>query len=402
VDCIWEIFGPLLQGVPTVVIPDEVVRQPRLLIRTLVQHRVTRIVLVPSLLRAMLEVDPELGARLPDLRLWVSSGEALRRDLVRIFRESVPHGLLLNLYGSSEAAGDSTFHEVGDVDTSASIPIGRPIDNTAIYILDPNRQPVPVGVAGELYIGGDGLAHGYLNRPDLTAQRFVQDPFNGRPGARMYRTGDLARYRRNGIIEYLGRLDSQVKIRGYRIELGEVESALTAHPDVTMAVAVAREQETRDRRLVGYVVAREGAVPADILEFVRRQLPAYMVPSALVLLDTLPLTPNGKVDRRALPAPRTVGREATERPRTATEVALAGIWADLLGLPEVGVNENFFELGGYSLLAARLVAKIEDVFQATLPLRVLFEAPTVARLAALIDVSSPRTLLERGDSRGRF
>jgi amino acid adenylation domain-containing protein len=388
VDSIWEIFGPLLQGVPTVVIPDEVVREPRLLIRTLVQHRVTRIVLVPSLLRAMLEADPDLGTRLPDLRLWTSSGEALGRDLVRLFRESVPHGLLLNLYGSSEAAGDSTSHEVGDVDASASIPIGRPIDNTAIYILDPDRQPVPIGVTGELYIGGDGLARGYLNRPDLTADRFVPDPFNGSPGARMYRTGDLGRYRSNGIIEYLGRLDSQVKIRGYRIELGEVESALAEHPDVTKAVAVTPQEATRERRLVGYVVARKGAVPANILEFVRRRLPSYMVPSALVFLDALPLTPNGKVDRRALPVLRTVRPEAAERPRTATEAAVAGIWADLLGLSQVGVSEDFFELGGYSLLAARLVARIEDFCHVTLPLRTLFEARTVARLAALIDARS--------------
>jgi amino acid adenylation domain-containing protein len=388
VDSIWEIFGPLLQGVPTVVIPDEVVREPRLLIRTLVQHRVTRIVLVPSLLRAMLEADPDLGTRLPDLRLWTSSGEALGRDLVRLFRESVPHGLLLNLYGSSEAAGDSTSHEVGDVDASASIPIGRPIDNTAIYILDPDRQPVPIGVAGELYIGGDGLARGYLNRPDLTADRFVPDPFNGSPGARMYRTGDLGRYRSNGIIEYLGRLDSQVKIRGYRIELDEVESALAEHPDVTKAVAVTPQEATRERRLVGYVVARKGAVPANILEFVRRRLPSYMVPSALVFLDALPLTPNGKVDRRALPVLRTVRPEAAERPRTATEAAVAGIWADLLGLSQVGVSEDFFELGGYSLLAARLVARIEDFCHVTLPLRTLFEARTVARLAALIDARS--------------
>jgi amino acid adenylation domain-containing protein len=385
VDSIWEIFGPLLQGVPTVVIPDEVVREPKLLIRTLAQHHVTRIVLVPSLLRAMLETDLELGARLPDLRLWVSSGETLGRDLAHRFRQSVPHGVLLNLYGSSEVAGDSTFHEVGDVDILTSIPIGRPIDNTAIYILDRNRRPVPIGVAGELYIGGDGLARGYLNRPDLTAERFMQDPFNGSPDARMYRTGDRARYRGDGAIEYLGRLDSQVKIRGYRIELGEVESALAAHPDVTKAVAVAREEKTRERRLVGYVVASKGAIPADILEFVRRRLPAYMVPSALVLLDALPLTPNGKVDRRALPAPRMNGPEGNERPRTATEAAIAGIWADLLGLPEVGVNDDFFQLGGYSLLAARLMARIEDVLQATLPLRTLFEAPTVARLAALID-----------------
>ena len=351
VDCIWEIFGPLLHGVPTVVIPDEVVREPRLLIRTLATYRVTRIVVVPSLLSAMLETDPDLGVRLPHLRLWVSSGEALGRDLVRRFRQSVPHSVLLNLYGSSEAAGDSTFHEVGDADASASIPSAGPSTTRRSTSSTPPSARSRRSRRGALH--WRGRAGGRLSQPtrshgSAVRARSVQwpsrcpDVSHGGPGSVPL----------NGITEYLGRLDSQVKIRGYRIELGEVESALAAHPDVTMAVAVAREQETRDRRLVGYVVAREGAVPADIFEFVRRRLPAYMVPSALVLLDALPLTPNGKVDRRALPAPRTVGPAATERPRTATEAALAGIWADLLGLPEVGVDENFFELGGYSLLAA--------------------------------------------------
>jgi acyl-coenzyme A synthetase/AMP-(fatty) acid ligase/acyl carrier protein len=347
---------------------------------------VTRIVLVPSLLRALLEVEPELGGRVPHLRLWVSSGEALGRDLVRRFRESVPRAVLLNLYGSSEVSADSTFHEVGYADALAGVPIGRPIDNTGIYILDGRQQPVPIGVAGELYIGGHGLARGYLNRPELTAERFVANPFSGEAGARMYRTGDRARYRSDGTIEYLGRLDSQVKVRGFRIELGEVESALAAHPDVAKAVAVAREENTGDRRLVGYIVVKNGARPTDILDFVRGWLPGHMVPSALVLVEALPLTPSGKVDRRALPAPGAVRRQAAEPPRTATEATLADMWAALLGLPEVGVNEDFFELGGHSLLAAQLVARIEEVFRTKLPLRSLFEAPTVARLAALIEV----------------
>lgn len=388
VDSIWEIFGPLLQGVPIVTISDKAVRDPRRLIQMLAEHRVTRIVLVPSLLRAMVEVAPDLGARLPHLSFWVSSGEALGRDLVRRFREGVPRGVLLNLYGSSEVSGDSTFHEVGDGDAIATVPIGRPIDNTKIYILDRRQQPVPIGVAGELYIGGAGLARGYLGRPDLTAEKFVPDSFSGGPGARMYRTGDWARYRSDGTIEYLGRLDSQVKARGFRIELSEVECALAAHPSVAKAIVVAREDGTGDRRLVGYVVAKKGSESVDILRFARQRVPDYMVPSALVLMDALPLTPNGKVDRRALPEPSTVRRGAAEPPRTATEAALATIWEDLLGVPEVGVDDDFFELGGHSLLAARLVARIEEVFRTILPLRSLFEAPTVARLATLIEESS--------------
>jgi acyl carrier protein len=205
----------------------------------------------------------------------------------------------------------------------------------------------------------------------------------------MYKTGDRARYRSDGTIEYLGRLDSQVKVRGFRIELGEVESALAAHASVAGAVAVARVEDTGDCRLVGYVVATNGTKPGDILEFLRRRLPGHMVPSALVLLDALPLTPNGKIDRQALPAPVAVRRHAAEPPRTATEATLSAIWAALLGAPEMGVHDNFFELGGHSLLAAQLVARIEEVFRTTLPVRSLFDAPTVARMAALIEAPVP-------------
>jgi acyl-coenzyme A synthetase/AMP-(fatty) acid ligase/acyl carrier protein len=376
------------------------VREPRRLIQMLAEHRVTRIVLVPSLLRAMLETEPELGARAPHLRLWVSSGEALGRDLVRRFRECAPDAVLLNLYGSSEVAADSTFHEVTDADARAAVPIGRPIDNTQIYILDDRQQPVPVGMAGELYISGYGLARGYLNRPELTAERFVVNPFSGEAGARMYRTGDRARYRSDGTIEYLGRRDSQIKVRGFRIELSEVESALAAHPDVTKAVAVAQEENTGDPRLVGYVVPKNGVRPIDILDFARRWLPGYMVPSALVLMEALPLTPSGKVDRRALPAPGAVRPDVANRPRTATEAALARMWAELLGLNEVGVHDNFFDLGGHSLLAAQLVARIEEAFFTTLPLRSLFEAPTVARLVGLIEtllMTPVRPLAQNGE-----
>jgi amino acid adenylation domain-containing protein len=387
VDSIWETFGPLLGGVPTVVIPDPVVREPRRLIQMLADHRVTRIVLVPALVRAMLEAEPELGARLPHLRLWVSSGEALSRDLARRFRESAPGAVLLNLYGSSEGAGDSTFHEVRDADAAGSVPIGRPIDNTEIYILDGQQQPVPTGVPGEIYIGGHGLARGYLNRPELTAEKFVANPFSDEVGARMYRTGDRARYRNDGTIEHLGRLDSQVQIRGFRIELSEIESVLAAHPDVGRAIAVAREDDRGDRRLVGYVVPKNGTRPTDLLDSVRRSLPGYMVPSTIVFVEALPLTPSGKVDRQALPAPEQARRGVAERPRTATEATLAAMWRALLGVPEVGVHDDFFDLGGHSLLAAQLVAQIETAFRTTLPVRRLFEAPTVARLAALIEAS---------------
>ncbi len=392
VDSIWEIFGPRLQGVPTVVIPEDVVREPRRLIQVLADHRVTRIVLVPSLLRALLETAPALGSRVPHLRIWVSSGEALGRDLVRRFRDAVPGALLLNLYGCSEVAADSTFYEVREANALAPVPIGRPIDNTEVYILDGRCEPVPIGVAGEIYVGGHGLARGYLNRPELTAERFIAHPFSSEVGARLYRTGDRGRYRSDGDIEYLGRADSQVKVRGVRIELSEVEAGLAAHPGVAKAVVVVREEKAGDQRLVGYVVPRNGVRPSEILDAMRRALPGYMVPSALVLLKALPLTPSGTVDRRALPAPAAVTHAAAERPRTATEAALAEMWAALLGLPEVGVHDNFFDLGGHSLLAVQLVARIEEAFRVTLPLRSLFEAPTVAQLAAVVE-SPPRAAL---------
>jgi acyl carrier protein len=271
------------------------------------------------------------------------------------------------------------------------VPIGRPIDNTEVYILDDRQEPVPIGAVGELYIAGHGLARGYLNRPDLTAAKFVANPFRGQAGGRMYRTGDRGRHRSDGTIEYVGRIDSQLKIRGFRVELGEVESALAAHPDVAKAVAVSRCDSAANPQIVGYVVPKNGARPTDVLDVVRQWLPAYMVPAAIVVLEAFPLTPSGKVDRRALPAPEPPRPDVADRPRTAIEAALAQLWTQLLGLPEIGVHDNFFELGGHSLLAARLVARIEEAFLATLPLRSLFDAPTVASMAALLE-ALPATL----------
>ena len=392
VDSIWEIFGPLLQGVPLVVIPDATVRDPRRFIQTLAERRVTRIVVVPSLLRAMLDAVPDLGGRLPCLSVWISSGETLSPGLATRFQRAVPHGLLLNLYGASEVAADSTAHEVLDADAVERIPIGKPIDNTQIYILDRRSRPVPVGMPGELYVGGDGLAKGYLNRPELTAQRFVAHPFSRRVGDRLYRTGDRARYRRDGTIEYLGRLDSQVKVRGFRVELGEVESTLVAHPDVESAVVVVRDDPAA-AALIGYVVANNDVSPSDILAFARQRLPGYMVPSAIVCLDALPLTPSGKVDRRALRPPPSAAEPTSVPPRTTTEAVLASIWTSVLGVTTIGVHDDFFQLGGHSLLAAQLMARIDEVFQTRLPLRTLFEAPTIARFAALID-APPRADLQ--------
>jgi acyl carrier protein len=257
------------------------------------------------------------------------------------------------------------------------------VANKQIYILNEQMEPVPVGVAGQLYIGGDGLARGYLHRPELTAERFVDTPWGGR----VYKTGDLARYQRDGQIEFIGRADHQVKIRGFRIELGEVEAQLRRHGQVREAVVVARE-EAGEKRLVGYVAAAESVSASDLKEHVRTRLPEYMVPSAIVILDKLPLTPNGKVDRKALPAPDASTFQSETMfvvPRTPTEIVLAEIWCKLLGLPRVGIHDNYFKLGGHSLLAIRVISRIREAFQIDFPMGGIFEAPTIVALAEMIE-----------------
>jgi acyl-CoA synthetase (AMP-forming)/AMP-acid ligase II/aryl carrier-like protein len=279
------------------------------------------------------------------------------------------------------------------LDELTAPPIGRPISNTQIYILDVHRQPVPVGVSGELYIGGAGVARGYLNRPELTAEKFLADPFSAEAGARMYKTGDVGRYLPDGNIEFLGRNDFQVKIRGFRIELGEIEAKLSAHPGVREAVVLAREDSPGDKRLVAYytptrTLDESGAladnVDAELLRaHVATTLPEYMVPAAYVLLETLPLTPNGKLDRKALPAPEAdaYALSVYEAPLGEIEVALAAIWADLLKLDQIGRHDNFFALGGHSLLAVTLIERMRrQGLQADL--RAMFDAPTLAQLAA--------------------
>jgi len=277
--------------------------------------------------------------------------------------------------------------------TAGVVPIGRPVDNTQMYVLDAEFQPVPVGVVGELYIGGVGLARGYLKRPDLTAERFIPHPHSTEAGARLYRTGDLGRYLPDGQLECLGRVDRQVKIRGYRIELEEIETVLTEQAGVREAVVVARADAGHDKTLVAYVVPTGDALSVEELRTrLRPRLPAYMMPAAFVLMDALPLTRNGKIDLRALPAPGREpggGREFVA-PRTALEETVAGIWAEVLGLERVGVADNFFELGGHSLLATRIISRLRDTFRLELPLRVLFEAPTVAELAQALIAAEPR------------
>ncbi len=388
VDSVWEIFGPLLQGVPIVMIPDEVLKDHRRLIQTLADFNITRLVLVPSLLRVLLTED-DLQQRLPRLKYWVSSGEALPLDLAQRFGQVLPHAKLINLYGSSEVAADSTYYEVEPSALGTSVPIGRPIANTQVYLLDARQKPVPIGVPGEITIGGDGLARGYHGRPDLTDERFISNPFG--PG-RLYRTGDLGRYLLDGNIEYVGRLDHQVKIRGFRVELGEIETALKLHTQVKQAVVVAREDQPGDKRLVAYAISNDADAPTpiELRAFLQDKLPDYMLPSAFMLLESLPLTPSGKVDRRALPVPDAALFESASAivvPRTPTEELLAEVWAQVMGHAQISIHANFFEMGGHSLMASQVMARVQQLFNVDLPLRSLFERPTVAGLAARIELA---------------
>ena len=400
VDSVWEIFGPLLRGVATVLIPEPVVRDPRWLVAALAEAEVTRIVLVPSLLQALLDEYEDLGARLPRLSHWTISGEALAGDLAERFFEQLPGRLLLNLYGSSEVAADATWFEVTPKARPGGVPIGRPIDNMKAYILDGQRRLTPIGATGELYLGGAGLARGYLRQPELTHERFLANPFDAETDRVLYKTGDLARYARDGIIEYVGRGDHQVKIRGFRIELGEIELVLASHPMVREAVVLAREDVPSDKRLAAYLTVTEGEPPRDLelRGLLRAKLPEYMIPSAFVVLDRLPLTPNGKVDRKALPRPdlQPSNPPDFEPPGTEAEKVLADIWSQVLRIHHVGVHDNFFELGGHSLLATRVAWRATAEFGVRLPLRTLFEHPTLAGLAEHIDA-----LLWAGDHDAR-
>ncbi len=388
VDSVWEIFGPLLAGVPNVIIPQDTLHDPEELLETLSREKVTRIVLVPSLLRMLLEHAPQLGERVPRLKLWSCSGEVLPVDLVERFRAGFPGATLLNLYGSAEVAADVTWHQVSEEDARAnSIPIGKPIANTQVYILDGNRNPVPMGVRGEIYVGGDGLAAGYWRRPELTAERFVANPVAPERSARLYRTGDLGRFKASGEIEYLGRVDSQVKLRGMRLELGEIEAVLGTHPGVREAVvALSADQQ----RLAAYVTVENGTglSAGELRRYLRARLPEHMVPASYSRLEQCPLLPSGKVDRKAVLAAAAAPLsdfDGLTAPRTEVEQKLAAIWQELLKLEQVGIDQNFFELGGHSLLVLQVMARIRSIFEVELPVRSLFEEPTLAALAAEVE-----------------
>ncbi|XXY51130.1 MupA/Atu3671 family FMN-dependent luciferase-like monooxygenase [Sorangium sp. So ce269] len=346
-------------------------------------HGVTHVQCTPSFAQALL-LDPDAEGALSSLRALLVGGEALPTPLAARLTAAAP-GRVINMYGPTETTIWSATRQVQPEEQGAVVSIGTPIGNTSLYVLDARLQPVPIGVPGELYIGGVGLARGYHARPELTAERFLPDPFAAE-GARMYRTGDLARYRPDGSVEFLGRSDQQIKLRGFRIELGEIEARLAEHPDVREVAVAVREERPGDQRLVAYVVPRGAAAPdaEELQRFARQRLPEYMVPAAVVRLQAMPMTPNGKLDRKALPAlgaepPRP--RQAFTAARNDMERQIAAIWTSVLGVPEVGIHDNFFDLGGHSLLLAQVHARVRASLRSDLPLMRLIEHPTVASLA---------------------
>jgi natural product biosynthesis luciferase-like monooxygenase protein/non-ribosomal peptide synthase protein (TIGR01720 family) len=353
------------------------------------RHEVTHLQCTPSMAR-MLTVDPEALAALRGLKVLMLGGEALPVALLEQLEGTVS-GRIHNMYGPTETTIWSTTY-AGRA-RGSSVPIGRPIANTQIYLLDRRLQPVPLGVPGELFIGGDGVTRGYLRRPELTQERFIPDPFSAAPGARLYRTGDLARYLEEGDIEFLGRLDYQVKIRGHRIELGEIEARLEQHSEVREAVVVARDDETGEKRLIAYYVTKEpDQKPSwqELRDFLREELSEAMLPAAFVRLEAMPLTPNGKVDRKALPAPDLERPELQQEylaPRDEAEEALARIWRQVLGLEQVGVHDNFFDLGGDSILAVQIVARANQA-RLKFSIRQLMERQTIAELAPVVQHAS--------------
>ena len=386
----FEMFGALLNGATLVIAPPGLLALDELgkLIR---QEGVTTLWLTAALFHQM--VDHALPY-LAGVRQLLAGGDVLSPDHVARFLREYPDHWLINGYGPTEATTFTCCHRMkGACPTGASVPIGRPIANTQVYILDSRHHPVPMGLRGELFIGGDGLARGYFNRPELTAERFVPDPVSGDPAKRLYRTGDWARWRGDGALEFLGRVDHQVKIRGFRVELGEIEAALRRHPGVGDAVVTVQNMSPVDRRLIAYVIPSGGEAPTEraLQDSLRSRCPAYMVPSRCLVLPTFPLTTGGKVDRAALPLPTPDPTTRENRLRTLDEWRMSEIWCNVLGVEDVDAQDNFFDRGGHSLLGLRLVACIGDTFGVECPLRILFEAPTIRDLVQWVHMQGNKT-----------
>lgn len=385
---VWEFFWPLLNGATLVLARPGGHRDPCYLMELIAQKEITIVHFVPSMLNAFLAQGPERYCR--SLRRVVCSGEELSVSLQNRCLKQLPWARLCNLYGPTEAAVDVTFWECQSDDRGERVPIGRPISNIQMYVLDAYREPVPLGVTGEIYIGGVGVARGYLNRAELTAERFMRDPFNAAPHGRMYKTGDLGRWREDGTIEYLGRRDQQIKLRGLRIELGEIEAQLLKHHQVKEAAVMVREDAPGEKRLVAYITMADSMARTDteeLLAQLKTSLPEYMVPSALVVLQAMPLTRNGKLDRGALPAPE-MGSHLSEgeQPQGETEEALAEIWRKILRLEDIGRHDNFIAIGGDSLLGMDVLQNVQRHFMVRLPLVSVIQYPTIYKMAELVEM----------------
>lgn len=390
---VWEIWGSLLYGGRLVVVPYWVSRSPEMFYELLSQEKVTVLNQTPSAFGQLIEVEKSsMHSHDLALRLVLFGGEALDFHILKPWfdRHGDQRPQLVNMYGITETTVHVTYRPIttGNLSTSRGSLIGVPIPDLELYVLDQSQNLVPIGVPGELYVGGAGVGRGYLNRPELTAERFIPNPFRSRAGKRLYRSGDLVRYLPNRDIEYRGRIDAQIKIRGFRIELEEIETVLRQHAAVREVVVISRGEKPAEKRLVAYVVpAQEAPTVSELNGFLRQKLPEYMVPSAFMFLDSLPLTSNGKIDRRNLPGPdqsRPEQENSFVAPRTPVEELLAQIWAEVLDLERVGINDNFFELGGHSLLLTQVASRIQRAFLVLLPLRILFDAPTIAGLSAAI------------------
>ncbi|MBD2596806.1 amino acid adenylation domain-containing protein [Nostoc spongiaeforme FACHB-130] len=395
---VYDIFGLLAAGGSIRVVPSHDVRDPEALLHILCHEPITFWDSAPPALQQLAGFFPKVQATNchPQLRLVFMSGDWIPVTLPDLLKTTFPGVEVISLGGATEATVWSNYYPIGKVEPHwKSIPYGKPIQNAQYYILDDYLNPCPIGVSGELHIGGECLASGYLNQPELTAQKFIPNPFSNNPKARLYKTGDLARYLSDGNIEFLGRIDHQVKIRGFRIELGEIESVLTQNKSVEETVVIAREDEPGNKRLVAYVVVNDESKPNmnELREFLREKLPEYMVPSAFVAIAKIPLTPNGKVDRRALPIPdqRPELEKAFLAPRNTIEIELARIFSEVLGIQSVGIRDNFFELGGNSLLAVKLFTQVEKAFGQKLPLATLLQSPTIEQLADILSQSNTKT-----------
>ncbi|MCR6105082.1 amino acid adenylation domain-containing protein [Salipaludibacillus agaradhaerens] len=396
---VWEIWGALLHGGKLVIVPYGVSRAPAQFLRLLVEEKVTVLNQTPSAFYQLIHADTQdkTSSKRLHLRYVIFGGEALELRRLKTWyeRHAEDEPKLINMYGITETTVHVSYVALTEqmaLDGSESV-IGEPIPDLHVYLLDECLQPVPDGVAGEMYITGEGLARGYLGRPDLTSDRFVADPF-GKHGERMYRTGDVAKRDTDGTLLYIGRSDHQVKLRGFRIELGEIESVLEAHHSIAQAAVDVKERHAGDKRLVAYIVPQEKLEPASIKQYASEFLPDYMVPSVMMIMDKLPLTANGKLDRKALPAPDFSEQVIGTGPRTPQEELLCELFADCLGIPEIGIDDHFFELGGHSLLAVKLMSRIRDTLGIELTIGDLFDAPSVAGLASKLEMGESTNALD--------